>query len=50
MAHIGQELSLSPIGGFGSLLGLLHRRFGRFALGDVDDRPEQPVNLPVTIA
>ena len=50
VAHVGKEVALRPAGRLGSFLGLLHRGFGGFALGDVDDRSEQPVNLPVTIA
>ena len=49
MAHIGQELSLSPIGGFGSLLGLAQHRLVLFLLGDIGDE-SMPQHTAIRLA
>ena len=47
VAHIGQELTLSQIGGLGGFFGLLNQLLGPFALFDIGASAEPFLNLTV---
>ena len=49
VAHVGQELALGPVGGFGVFLGPMQIRFGLLSIGDVDVDADDPADVPVFI-
>jgi len=49
VAHVGEEVALGAVGGFGGLLGALELVVGLLALGDVLGDAEQVSGLTVLV-